>query len=160
MTARQLFDEVVARGIAEARRLAIPVYTFALYHDHESHAVSACIDTADSSALLVRSTNAYNAKYFRRSIEEGDLAGAAMWNANIGRSLSLGDFAAVNVGRAKSRHVEDDPSFYLHMVQALIAAESDILACSQEPERVLFVCSTENDEAGLWWAPLGASSGG
>jgi len=40
------------------------VYTFALYHDHESAAVSVCVDTEANSRRVVAHTNRYNMKHF------------------------------------------------------------------------------------------------
>ena len=96
---RSLFDRVLAEAIAVVRREHVRVFTFAFYHDHESHAISVCVDTEESSKRLVASSNAYNQKYFWPAIEKGDLEDAALWTANIGRSLSLGDFAFVNLAR-------------------------------------------------------------
>ena len=153
MRTRQLFDSVVAAAIAEERRNATPVYTFALYHDHESRAVSACIDTLENSVRLVRSINSYNAKHFCRALKNGDLSEAALWTGNIGRSLSLGDFVLKNIGRTKSAKFESDPDFYVEMARSIAAAEADILACSTMPADVIFACSTAKDEVGLWWGP-------
>src|SRR5207248_6539416 len=62
--ARQLFDAVLSRAIREVRDRRIDVYTFAFYHDHESAAVSVCVDTEPSSARLVLSQNAYRIRQF------------------------------------------------------------------------------------------------
>src|SRR3982750_3530417 len=59
------FVSVLRDAIAHPRAEAVPVYTFAFYHDHESGAVSVCVDTEASSARQVRATNRYNAKHFR-----------------------------------------------------------------------------------------------
>lgn len=92
------FASVLNNAIAMLRTDAVPVFTFAFYHDHESGAVSVCVDTEANSNSQVRSTNRYNTKHFRTEIAGGDLAGASLWQANIGRNLSLGDFAKVNPG--------------------------------------------------------------
>ena len=60
---------------------------------------SLCVDTAESSAETVRSMNDFSSKYFQAAVEEGDLATAGLWQANVGRSLSFGDFVMVNVAR-------------------------------------------------------------
>ena len=51
----QLLDDVLSRAIPKVRAAAIDVFTFAFYHDHESSAVSVCVDTEASSARLVLS---------------------------------------------------------------------------------------------------------
>jgi hypothetical protein len=91
--------KVIESAILEIRDQSVPLYTFALYYDHESDALSVCADTKENSARTVRRVNSYNARHFRRAIVDGDLATARMWHSNVGRSLSLGDFALVNVGR-------------------------------------------------------------
>jgi hypothetical protein len=85
------FEDVLKGAIAEVRRSQTPLYTFAFYHDHESGAVSVCVDTAESSSRLVASSNAFNSKYFLKAVNIGDLKEAATWQAEHGRSLSLGD---------------------------------------------------------------------
>lgn len=96
---RTFIDGVLADAIERVRTVGVSVYTFALYFDHESPAISVCVDTIEKSQATVASINAYNSKYFHKAISSGDLKGAALWQSNIGRSLSLGDFHLVNVGR-------------------------------------------------------------
>jgi hypothetical protein len=99
MTASRLFEKILEEAIAEVRARRVPVFTFALYHDHESAAVSVCVDTEENSKKVVQSINSFNMKYFTKAVRSGDLKDAALWRANIGRSLSLGDFTMVNVAR-------------------------------------------------------------
>ena len=51
--------------------MKIPVFTFAFYHDHESGAVSVCVDTKENSAKLVLSMNNYNMRHFFKAVAGG-----------------------------------------------------------------------------------------
>ena len=145
------FVEVLARAIAEVREERAPVYTFAFYHDHECAAVSVCVDTEENSARAVESMNAYRIKHFARAVADGDLQAAARWNANEGRSLSLGDFALVNVARTSLDDIAVSDDFYLLMVRALRAHETDILPLAGDPTRLLFCCSGPKSEVAYVW---------
>jgi hypothetical protein len=157
MTASELFERVLEGALTEVRAKATPVFTFAFYHDHESRAVSVCIDTEENSRRSVLSTNTYNMRHFLRAIADGDLEAAALWQANIGRSLSLGDFALVNVARADLGSVRVGKQFYLAMVRSLVAVQLQVAALAPQPERLVFACSGPNDEpAYVWSLPPGA----
>src|SRR5258708_2523137 len=110
--AAALFAEVLSNAIDEVRERGTPMYTFAFYHDHESAAVSVCVDTEENSRRSVAKSNAYGIKHFAQAIAAGDLKSAALWNANTGRSLSLGDFALVNVARANLDEIMPGKGFH------------------------------------------------
>jgi len=150
--ALQLFEGVLSRAFAELDVDPVPVYTFALYHDHESEAVSVCVDTEENSRAVVAAINRYNAKYFLSEIKAGSLKGASLWQANVGRSLSLGDFARVNLARTSLDGLVTDAGFYLEMGRAVCSAAQRVAARSPDPSRVVFACSGENDEVALVWA--------
>ena len=120
MPSRKLIDEIVAQALAEAETKNIPIYTFALYYDDEFLALSVCIDTQENSLRAVKSMNAYSAKYFLHAIASGDLKSAALWNANGGRSFSLGDFVLVNLARTDVAGPKDDPGLFQDLLQALV----------------------------------------
>lgn len=42
MSVAELFADVIDRALDQIREKQLPVFTFAFYHDHESHAVSVC----------------------------------------------------------------------------------------------------------------------
>jgi hypothetical protein len=157
MSIAELFASVLQRALEEVRQKSIPVYTFALYHDHESHAVSVCVDTEDNSARCVASTNRYNMKYFMQAIADKDLKAASLWQANIGRNLSLGDFVLVNCARADLGEAKVTPTFYLAMIEALVAVQSEVFALCPNPERLVFACSGPNDEVAYVWSAQGAA---
>ena len=148
-------EEVVAllrKAIEIVRARSVDVYTFSLYHDHESGALGVCVDTKQNSADVVARINAYSSKHFARCINEGSLKEAALWQANMGRSLSLGDFELVNLARTGiPEGLETGHSFYLTLVNALRRMESEVCECTSSPLEVLFTCSMQHDEVGLVW---------
>lgn len=148
----RLVDEILGQAIARARSEAVPIYTFALYHDHESAAVSVCIDTEESSRRCVAQMNRYGKRHFADALRRGDLPAAVLWNANVGRSLALGNFALVNVARRDLGSLRDEDDFYLTLVRSLTHVESAILALSPDPERTLFCCSGADDETQYIWS--------
>ena len=151
----EFLNEVLRRAMAELQSNPIPVYTFAFYHDHESSAVSVCIDTEDSSRELVRKSNQWSMRYFSEHIAEGKWDDACLFQANVGRSLSLGDFACVNLARTElPLGINVDQSLSLAMVKAVIAYQRELLAHAQNPEDVVFCCSSPESEVGLTWSPI------
>ena len=154
MLPSKFFSNLIDNAISEIRKASIPVFTFALYHDHESGAVSVCADTEDNSNQVVQSINRYNMKYFMSAIQTGDLKAASLWQANIGRSLSLGDFSLVNVARSPLGTMEVNDCFYVEMVQALVAKQHEIAKLTPTPERLVLACSGANDEVAYVWSLL------
>jgi hypothetical protein len=152
-------DRVVKAELSELVADSIAIYTFALYHDHESGTVSVCADTMESSRALVRQSNAWTMKYFAEHVRDGNWKHAFLFQANIGRSLSLGDFARVNVARTvlPSGKVNGE-SFYLCMAKAVIANQQEILSLALRPEDVVFCCSDADSEVGLVWSALPVAS--
>ncbi len=151
----QFLQEVLRKAIAELESNPIPIFTFAFYHDHESSAVSVCIDTEDSSREHVRKSNQWSMGYFSEHIGEGNLDEACLFQANTGRSFSLGDFACVNLARTQlPAGTNPDESFYLAMVKAIIASQNEILAHAHIPENVIFCCSSPESEVGLIWSAI------
>ena len=155
---QSLFFGVLDEAIGELKREKVPVYTFAFYHDHESAAVSVCADTNESSARCVHSSNRYGMKYFAEAIRKGDLEAAGRWQANVGRSLSLGDFARVNLARRDLGRAKVTAKFHLTMIQCVVERQARIVKLAPEPLDLLFTCSTADDEVGVVWAALGRKS--
>lgn len=151
----RFLEDVLLAALAELRSDPIDLYTIAFYHDHESRAVSICADTKSKSLQTVRAGNAWSMKHFARHIDDGNLEDAAMFQANPGRSLSLGDFAKVNLARTDiPRDVTIDDQFYLGMVKTMIRHQRAILAMAAVKEELLFYCSTDVSEVGLVWTSL------
>jgi len=113
-------NDVMDRALHELEQKQFPLYTLAFYLDHESAAVSVCADTQPNSDRVVASTNKYNLKHFLAGVSDGDLGAAAIWQANIGRSLSLGDFTVVNLARTELGAVPADAALCLGMVETII----------------------------------------
>jgi len=143
------FEDLIDQALVEAKGLDI--YTFAIYHDQESGFVSICIDTKENSERHIAESNEYCMKYFYQMIDKGDLKQAALWQAKIGRSLSLGDFTAVNLTRKEIGDIAIDDSFYLTMVKAIREKSGNIATQSTFGSSLLFCCSTANEEVGLAW---------
>lgn len=150
---RPLLDQVLAEAISVLRHEQVRIFTFAFYHDHESRAVGVCADTEESSKRLVSSSNAYGQKHFWPAIDEGDLKAAGLWNANVGRSLSLGDFAFVNLARTDLPRGKITKDLYVEMVRAIRMREDEIVSLAVARETLLFCASGPDDEVALTWAP-------
>jgi hypothetical protein len=150
---RALIKNVIEKALAEAKSLEVPIYTFALYYDHESPAISVCIDTEVNSMVTVRRINTYNRKYFIPAVKSGDMENAALWQSNIGRSLSLGDFHMVNVARTElPEGFTPSDGLFLAMAQCLLDAEIVIAAQAANIEYLLVCCSGNTNEVELCWS--------
>jgi hypothetical protein len=147
-----LFAAVLSRALAKVKAKSVAVFTFALYQDHESGAVSVCVDTEENSQRTVQQINEYNARHFMKAVAKSDMKGAGMWQANVGRSLSLGDFELVNLARTRLGKAEINEEFYLSMVRALIAVQNEVAALAPDPQRLVFVCSGPDDEVAYVWS--------
>lgn len=152
--AQLLFNDVLSRAIPEVRAAGIDVFTFAFYHDHESAAVSICVDTEANSVRAIRSSSAFKAKHFVDAVEAGNLRKAAAFKANVGWSLSLGDFEMVNVARTDTGSVPVDDHFYLQMIRAVRAHEQEIVSMTSDVERLLFCTSSAEWEVGFMWTAV------
>ena len=83
---------------------------------------------------------------------KGDLKDAALWQANVGRSLSLGDFAIVNAAHTDIGDVPVDDRFYVLMTQAVVAIQNRVAALAPHPDKLVFACSGADDDVALVWA--------
>jgi hypothetical protein len=158
-TILEFLSNVIETALVQLREYPIPIYTFAFYHDHESGFVSVCVDTKESSKKSVHESNKWSMNYFTEHIQNGRYEDACLFQANIGRSLSLGDFARVNLARTELEDsIITDESFYIVMARAVIAHQREILKLAPDPEEVIFCCSSADSEVGLVWSPLPESS--
>jgi hypothetical protein len=142
---------VLEEAISALRQKAIDVYTFALYFDHESPALSVCADTAANSAVTVQQMNTYNRKYFDPAVTSGDLQAASMWCANIGRSLALGNFALKNLARCSVDDADVGEDFYRGMLRALLNVEEKVATLTSNKASLLLCCSGPSDETEFYW---------
>ena len=145
-----IIAEVIDRALREIREAKVPVHTFALYYDHESPALSVCVDTAENSARVVRGINSFNRPHFASAARCGNLKSASLWCANIGRNLSLGDFTRVNVARTEVPRANE--SFFRAMLTGLLAKEAAIEALAVDRSALLICCSGPNDEVEFLWS--------
>jgi hypothetical protein len=143
---------VLTEAISGLRQIRLDVYTFALYFDHESSAISVCADTVANSAATVRGINTYNRKYFDSALASGDLKAAALWCSNIGRSLSLGDFVARNLARTPVKGAIIGNEFFVGMLRTLMDAESEIATLTTDRDTLLLCCTGLSDEAEFSWS--------
>ena len=151
----QEFESLIDLALAKATEANLDIYTFAFYHDHESGYVSICIDSELNSIEQVKSQNAYSMKHFKRLIQEGNLNRAVLWQANVGRNLSLGDFIAVNIVSYKlPEDSQPNESMYLAMINAINTKSETIQSLCSNSDKLLYCCSTSNEEVGLIWVPF------
>jgi hypothetical protein len=138
--------------LAEIASSGVPVFTFALYFDHESSALSVCVDTEENSAKTVAQINRYNAKHFHQAVEAQDLKMAALWQANTGRSLSLGDFALVNVARTDVPPGVVTERFFTGLIQEVVSVEDQVARLAPVQPKLVFACSSANEEVAYVWS--------
>ena len=153
-----LLADVLTRAIDEIRQRSVSLYTFALYHDHESATVSVCADTEENSDRVVNDINRYNMKYFVQSVAQGDMDQALLWQANVGRSLSLGDFAMANLARTKLPAAPIPKDFYLTLVRSLMGRQEEVVALAPSPTRLLLCCSGSDEEVKYVWSAGGGDA--
>jgi hypothetical protein len=144
---------VLEEAISTLRQKRMDVYTFALYFDHESPAISVCADTVANSIVTVSKINAYNRKYFDPAVTSGDLDAASMWRANTGRSLALGDFVVKNLARRTVDGSEVSEEFYLGMLRSLLNVEDKVTTLTTDKASLLLCCSGPSDEVEFYWSP-------
>ncbi|MEO1201444.1 MAG: hypothetical protein AAFX10_01970 [Pseudomonadota bacterium] len=148
---RDTADSVIRIAIEEAAKEGLQLYTFALYFDHESPALSVCMDTKENSSVQVTAQNAHGVKYFRRFIDAEDLDQAVLWQANTGRNMSLGDFVKVNVARMDLVQSELSNRDCLCLIQSVLAHETEIRSLAKYPDELVFCCTSPTDEVGVVW---------
>ena len=112
-----LVDKVIAQALDEIVRKGMSgqIVTVALYFDHEGPALSICADTLDNSDRHAATSLSWSFHQMAAALEAGDLENAELYNASVGRSLSLGDFSLVNLGRTElpsAERCEPDEAFF------------------------------------------------
>lgn len=148
-----IVEKVISNALMEARRKDVVIHTFALYYDHETPAVSVCIDTEENSKAQAIRTNAFARQRFMQAVAEGDLEHAARWHGNSDRSFALGSFHMVNVARVDlSRNFTPTKAFFLMLVKSLMAAEPAVVAQARLPSSLRLCCTGANDEVQFIWS--------
>lgn len=77
---------------------------------------------------------------------------ATLWQANVGRSLSLGDFAVVNAARTDMPGVQQDGNLFAAMLKAMVALEVEVSKLAPSPDKLLFACSGVANEVEYVWS--------
>lgn len=145
------FDIIIDKALNILFEKKADIFTFALYYDHESYAVSVCADTIENSERVAKEINAFSREQFFAAIQNQDLEYAALWNAITGRSFALGDFKYRSLGWEAIKAPNNSAPFYRAMVQALIRNSHKIAALTRHPEQLVFCCSSKDNEVGLIW---------
>ena len=145
------YRDLIFASLKKIEKAKINIYTYALYHDHESGFVSVCIDTKDNSLRSVQSSNDYVREKFITAIGNNDLKKALLWQCNAGRNFSLGNFKYINIEEIKVPLKPKSNSFYLDMVKAIEEMSELIIRHSSYGKELAFCCSTKSEEVGLIW---------
>jgi hypothetical protein len=148
---KEIVQGVVRNALSEAKAKGVDIFTFALYYDHESPAISACIDTEESSLVQVRRRKEYSREYFIQAVSEGDLEEAATWCSNDGHSLEVGSFTLVNVARTELDKRLNKRSF-LTILKVLLALQSEIAQQTRAKDKLLICSSGPNYEVEFFWS--------
>lgn len=145
------FDKVIDDALQILFEKGTDVFTFALYYDHESFAVSVCADTRGNSLAVARQMNDFAAARFRAAIASKDLDQAGNWARVAERSYALGNFSFGSLGWKAIKAPKNSAPFYLAMVKALQRNAPKIASLSRNPESLVFCCSSKNSEVGFTW---------
>lgn len=148
----KIATEIITAALKEACDLQIPIHTFALYYDHESPAISVCIDTAEQSRQAAIAFNRFNTKHFLQFAIDGDLAQAAKWQANGGRNLELGGFAYINLQRRNIPTKRGGTKFYAGLLQSLVAQQELVARQAKIRSDLILCCTGPNDEVEYVWS--------
>jgi hypothetical protein len=139
-------------ALQKASNKNIDIYTFSMYHDHESGYVTICIDTEENSKKSVIQSNNFTNEYFIQAIKNKDIKEASSWQAIGGRSFMLGDFYAKNISEIQVSIKKKSDEFYLDMVAAVFEMTELISRQSSYGKQLMFSCSTYENEVGLVWS--------
>ncbi len=96
-----ILEDIIKEALLVVEKQKIDIFTFCLYHDHESRAIAVCIDTKENSKRFLVESNAWKKKYFYEKLTEENIEELKLWNFESGRSFSLGDYSYKNIGRIK-----------------------------------------------------------
>jgi hypothetical protein len=146
-----LLTSVLQRAIAELIKARADVYTFAFCHDRDKHTLSVCADSAANSRRVIRKLNRQSMKRFAAAVRKRDLDEASVWQATVGRGLSLSEFAWTDLGQRSLGKLAHAPSLHAAMLQAAMKRAPEVVQLASDPEALLFTCSTVDEEVGLVW---------
>ncbi len=146
------YRDLIYAALQKVAKANIDIYTFAIYHDHESGFVSICIDTKENSKNTILNANSFIKEQFQLAIENDDLDRAADWQTSGGRSFELGSFRHKNIDDIRVPINPKRKSFYLDMVKAVQEMSELIARHSSHGKNLLFCSSTSKREVGLVWS--------
>jgi hypothetical protein len=149
--AKLILEKVLDDAIAALRQRTERVCTVAFYYDHECNAVSICADTHENSERVTAKSCDFSREQFLDAISEADLESAARWSRNTGRSLSLGDFAFVNIAYTKLRCPATSPDLYIEMIRVLNAKQDELSAVADPRVPMLLAASGPKFEVEFSW---------
>ena len=150
---RRMASEVLDEAIGVCTSDEIDLFTFSFYLDHESRAVSVCIDTDENSFAQVREQNRRTGARFAELMADPEAGDVALWQPNLGRNTSLGDFTYVNLARRAYVFPHSHRSVSDALLRTLFERQAEIVSLSRRPDQLLLSASTPDDEFGICWFP-------
>jgi hypothetical protein len=150
-------SSILERAIAELQKARADVYTFSFCHEQKSGAVSVYADTEANSRRVIGALNRSSMKRFARAVKKRDLDEALMWQATVGRSLSLGDFAYKKLAKSSLGKLKSAEGLHEAMLLAAMNVAPKVASLASDREMLLFTCSTVDEEVGLVWTADAAS---
>jgi hypothetical protein len=142
---------VLECAIDELHSQHADVHTFAFCLEPGGRAVSVYADSETNARRVVHALNRASMKRFVKAVHRRDLDEASMWQASVGRNLSLRTFAWKRLARCTLGKYSQAPELHEAMLLAALQQTPKVLELSSDPEQVLFTCSTPDEEVGLVW---------
>lgn len=142
---------VLDQAITALNKARADVYTFAFCHDRERGVVFVSADSEANSRRAVREINRASMKQFAKAVRKRDLDEALVWQASIGRNLSVSEFEWAHITRRPLGKHKHAPTLHEAMLLSALEHAPKIIALSSDPETLLFTCSTPDEEVGLIW---------
>jgi hypothetical protein len=149
---------ILERAIDELKRARADVYTFSFCHEQSSGAVCVYADSEANSRRVIGALNRASMKRFAKAVKKRDLEEAMMWQATVGRSLSLSNFAWKKLAKSSLGKLRNEAALHEAMLLAAMNVAPKLAALSSDPEMLLFTCSTADEEVGLVWTADAAST--
>lgn len=146
-----ILSAVLQRALDALKQARADVYTFSFCHDRRRGAVSVYADTEVSSRRVLGALNRSSMKRFAKAVQQRDLDEASMWQASVGRNLSLAAFSWRNLARRTLGDFKHAPELHEAMLLAAIECAPKVVALTSDRETLLFTCSTADEDVGLVW---------
>lgn len=146
-----LLASILERAIDELKKARADVYTFSFCHEQKSGSVSVYADSEASSRSVIGALNRSSMKRFAKAVKKRDLDEALMWQATVGRSLSLSNFAWKKLAKSSLGKLKNAPELHEAMLLAALDVAPKVAALTSDRDKLLFTCSTVDEEVGLVW---------